>query len=71
MTGLLQLLTVFVVVPFLTYHAIGFYVRVQMLMHNGFKLWGGLLDFQAIDLPDDISNTDVLDHLHDWIDDAS
>ena len=70
MIGLLQLLTVFIIVPFLTYQAIGFYVKVQMLLHNGFKLWGGLLDFHPMDLGNDITPSDLLDHIEDFIDDA-
>ncbi len=60
-----------IVLPFLTYHAIGVYVKVQMILHNGFKLWGGLLDFHPMDLGNDITPSDLLDHIEDWIDEAT
>ncbi len=71
MIGFLQLVTVFVVVPFLTYRAIGFYVSVMMALGRGFKLWGGLLDFHPIDLPDGVSKEDVLDNVNDYLEDAT
>lgn len=69
MTGLLQLFTVFVIVPFLTYHALGFYVKVRMALRQGFKLWGGLLTFHPLDMGD-ITPKDLLYHVKDWVDDA-
>lgn len=71
MTGLLQLFTVFVIVPFLTYHALGFYVGVRMALGGGFSIWNGLLTFHAIELPDGVGGDDVLDHIEDWIEDAA
>ena len=71
MTGLLQLLAVFIVVPFLTYWAIGLYVKVQMYLKNGFSLWGDLLVFHPIDLPDGVTQDDVMDNVKDYIEDAT
>ena len=68
MIGFLQLVTVVVIVPFLTYHAIGGYVWLMMSLHRGFKLWGGRLDFQPIDLGD-LTPEDLMDKVHDFIDD--
>lgn len=45
MIGLLQLVTVFIIVPFLTYRATGFYVEVRLAMGHEFSIWGGLLNF--------------------------
>ena len=69
MIGFLQLVTVLVIVPFLTYRAIGFYVSVMMALGHGFKLWGGLLDFHPIELGG-IKPDEVVDHVMDWIDET-
>ncbi len=69
MNLLLDIVVTFVVAPFLTYWAIGFYVKVRMALHGGFKLWGGLLDFQAIDMPDGMTNDTLMDHMKDYLDD--
>ena len=69
MIGFLQLVTVLVIVPFLTYRAIGFYVSVQMALRHGFKLWGGLLEFHPLELGD-IKPDDLLNHVQDWMEDT-
>ncbi len=71
MNLLLDLFVLIVVVPFLTYWAIGLYVKVQLYLKNGFSLWGDLLAFHPIDLPDGMTKDDVLDNVKDYIEDAT
>jgi len=69
MTLLLYLFVIVVVVPFLTYWAIGLYVKVHMILGGGFSLFGGLLDFHPIPLGD-VETDDVLNMIEDYIEDV-
>lgn len=55
MITLLWISTV-LIVPVLTYTALGFYVKFRMGLGTEFSLWGGLLAFYPMDTMGDIDD---------------